>query len=62
MASFAGLQDEVTEGPPKPSDGGWGEKSWYMLCISTACVCTVIIQIFNNPIMYGYFLVLALRP
>jgi hypothetical protein len=25
--------------------------------VSTACACAVIIQILNNPITYGYFLI-----
>jgi hypothetical protein len=35
------------------SIGGRGREG----LVSTACTCTVVIQILNNPITYGYFLV-----
>jgi hypothetical protein len=40
---------------PRPSDWWAGREREGL--VSTACACTVIIQILNNPITYRYFLV-----
>jgi hypothetical protein len=48
---FPALRSFVT----MPSDWWAGKKRKGL--VSTACACAVIIQISNNPITYGYFLV-----
>ena len=40
---------------PRPSDWWAGREREGL--VSTACACAVIIQILNNPITHGYFLV-----